>query len=406
MPELDLAALAVAFARAVRDGGIPSTPERTVRFAQALALADPTHRAELYWTARTIFVSSREQIPTFDSIFARVFDGLVDPADTRADRSAPPLPAAAEPGPRPPLARATAERGLAGAHQGVPGIRERGDATEQEAPEHELSLAAASADERLAERDFAELDTHELLVLRRLMRELLLATPARLSRRSRRDRRGNRLDLRATLRASCRTGGDPARRVRRRRQLVPRRLIVLCDISGSMEAYTRAFVQFLHSAVGGADAEAFVFATRLTRITRELRSPHADLAIARAAAAAPDWSSGTRIADALHEFNHRFGRRGMAHGAIVVILSDGLERGDPADVAREMERLRRMAYRIVWVNPRKAAPDYAPLAGGMAAALPLCDAFLAGNTLRALSAVADAIAERRGSSRDGARRDP
>jgi uncharacterized protein with von Willebrand factor type A (vWA) domain len=406
MAEIDLAALAVAFARAVREGGIPSTPERTVRFAQALALADPTQRAELYWTARTIFVSSREQIPTFDNIFARVFDGLVDPADTRGDRIAPPLPVAAEAGQQPPPAHATAEHGLAGAGVGAPGIRERGDSREEDAPEHELGVAAASADERLTERDFAELDAQELLVLRRLMRELSLATPARLSRRSRRDRHGNRLDLRATLRASCRTGGDPARQVRRRRQLVPRRLIVLCDISGSMEAYARAFVQFLHSAVGGADAEAFVFATRLTRITRELRSPQADLAIARAAAAAPDWSSGTRIADALHEFNHRFGRRGMAHGAVVVILSDGLERGDPADVAREMERLRRMAYRIVWVNPRKAARDYAPLAGGMAAALPLCDAFLDGNTLRALSSVADAIADRRGSRRDGVRSHP
>jgi uncharacterized protein with von Willebrand factor type A (vWA) domain len=406
MAEVDLAALAVAFARAVREGGIPSTPERTVRFAQAIALADPTHRAELYWIARTIFVSSREQIPTFDSIFARVFEGLVDPADTRGDRTAPPLPVAAEAGPRPAPARATAERGLVGTGKGAPGISERGDSPEEEAPEHELGVAAASVDERLAERDFAQLDPHELLVLRRLMRQLSLATPARLSRRSRRDRRGNHLDLRATLRASCRTGGDPARQVRRRRRLVPRRLIVLCDISGSMAAYSRAFVQFLHSAVGGADAEAFVFATRLTRITRELRGPHADLAIAAAAAAAPDWSSGTRIADALHEFNHRFGRRGMAHGAIVVILSDGLERDDPAGVGREMERLRRMAYRVVWVNPRKAARDYAPLAGGMAAALPFCDAFLAGNTLRALSAVADAIADRRGSRRDGARRHP
>jgi hypothetical protein len=129
MAEFDLAALAVAFARSVRDGGIPSTPERTVRFAQALALADPTHRAELYWTARTIFVSSREQIPTFDSIFARVFEGLVDPADTRGDRTAPALPVAAEAGPRPPLARATAERGLTGARKGAPGIRERGDSS-------------------------------------------------------------------------------------------------------------------------------------------------------------------------------------------------------------------------------------------------------------------------------------
>jgi uncharacterized protein with von Willebrand factor type A (vWA) domain len=173
-----------------------------------------------------------------------------------------------------------------------------------------------------------------------------------------------------------------------------------------MDAYSRAFLQFLHSAVGGADAEAFVFATRLTRLTRELRGPHPDLALSRAAAAAPDWSSGTRIGDALREFNNRYGRRGMAHGAVIVILSDGLEQGDPANVAREMERLRRIAHGIVWVNPRKAARSYAPLNGGMAAALPHCDAFLAGNTLQALSAVADAIADRRDRSRSPERRAP
>ena len=172
----------------------------------------------------------------------------------------------------------------------------------------------------------------------------------------------------------------------------PRPLVVICDISGSMEPYTRAFLQLLHAAVGGAHAEAFVFATRLTRLTRSLRGRQPDVAIERAAATARDWSGGTRIGESLKRFNDEHGRRGMARGAVVVIISDGWERGDPGLVAREMQRLGRLAHRIVWVNPRKASRDFSPVAGGMAAALPYCDAFVSGHNLRSLSAVADAIA--------------
>jgi hypothetical protein len=194
-----------------------------------------------------------------------------------------------------------------------------------------------------------------------------------------------------------RTAGDPIRLARRRRRVARRRMVLLCDISGSMEPYARAYLQFLTSAAGsGPDAEAFAFATRLTRLTRALRSRSPERAIQRAAAAAPDWSSGTRIGDALKAFNDRHGRRGMARGAVVVILSDGWERGDPALVAREMERLSRLAYRIVWVNPRASARGFSPRAGGMAAALPHCDALVSGHSLDALGEVADAIAAERG----------
>ena len=204
------------------------------------------------------------------------------------------------------------------------------------------------------------------------MSRLQLATPLRRTRRYERGRRGERIDMRRTLRTSLRTGGDPIRLARRRRRVVPRRLVMLCDISGSMEPYARAYLQFLTCAAGsGPDAEAFVFATRLTRLTRALASRNPERAIQRAAAAAPDWSSGTRIGDALKAFNDRHGRRGMARGAVVVILSDGWERGDPMLVGREMERLARLAHRIVWVNPRVSASAFAPRAGGMVAALPL-----------------------------------
>src|SRR6185437_1120771 len=166
------------------------------------------------------------------------------------------------------------------------------------------------------------------------------------------------------------------------------RLVMLCDISGSMEPYARAYVQLLTSAAGsGPDAEVFVFATRLTRITRALATRSPERAIQRAAAAAPDWSSGTRIGEALRAFNDRHGRRGMARGAVIVILSDGWERGEPALVAREMERLSRLAYRIVWVNPRAASASFQPRVGGMAAALPFIDALVSGHSLEALEEV-------------------
>ena len=229
------------------------------------------------------------------------------------------------------------------------------------------------------------------------MARLEVATPRRRTRRSKRDRRGERMDMRRTLRGSMRTAGDPIRLARRRRRVVPRRVVMLCDISGSMEPYARAYLQFLTCAAGsGPNAEAFVFATRLTRLTRALRSRSPERAIQRAAAAAPDWSSGTRIGDALKAFNDRHGRRGMARGALIVILSDGWERGDPALVAREMERLSRLAYRIVWVNPRVGASEFSPRAGGMAAALPHCDALVSGHSLEALDEVVEAIAAERG----------
>jgi uncharacterized protein with von Willebrand factor type A (vWA) domain len=224
------------------------------------------------------------------------------------------------------------------------------------------------------------------------MSRLQLETPTRRTRRYRRGRRGQRIDMRRTLRGSLRTGGDPIRLARRRRRVTRRRLVMLCDISGSMEPYARAYLQFLTCAAGsGPNAEAFVFATRLTRLTRALSSRHPERAIQRAAAAAPDWSSGTRIGDALKAFNDLHGRRGMARGAVVVILSDGWERGDPKLVGREMERLSRLANRIVWVNPRVGATEFTVRAGGMVAALPHCDALVSGHSFEALGEVVAAI---------------
>jgi len=393
---IDLPAFASRFGRAVHDAGIPVTPERSVRFAQALGLIAPLSRTKLYWAARLAFVSSHEQLSAFDRVFAAVFDDALDPAEHRGDPNAPPLSRQqADRARRRPRALPDAPPAGGVAPPGAELREPRSDQAGTEDP-RELALAAASYKELLAERDFAELEPDELRVLRQLIAELALAPPPRRARRLRRDPHGARLDVRATLRASHRTGGDPARPVLRRRVERPRRLVLLCDISGSMEPYTRAFLQLLHAAVGGAHAEAFVFATRLTRLTRQLRGSQPDLAIERAAATARDWSSGTRIGEALQRFNDDHGRRGMARGAVIVIVSDGWERGDPLLVGREMERLRRLAHRIVWVNPRTASEDFAPLTGGMAAALPFCDALVSGHSARALSMVAEAIAGRAG----------
>jgi len=239
------------------------------------------------------------------------------------------------------------------------------------------------------------LDPAELAVLADLVRRLAPATPPRRARRARPSARGDHLDVRATLRRSRRTAGDPVERLHRRRREVPRRLVALLDVSGSMAPYARTYLLLLEGAARGARAETFVFATRLTRVTRALREGRAELALERASAAAPDWAGGTRIGEALRAFNDRHGRRGMARDAVVVVFSDGWERGDPALVGREMERLSRLAYRIVWVNPRVAAPGFAPETGGMAAALPHIDDLVSGHSVAALEAVVEAIGRHR-----------
>ena len=222
----------------------------------------------------------------------------------------------------------------------------------------------ASATERLASTDFAELSPAELLMLSGLMSKLTLAVPLRRSRRPQTTPRGRQTDLRSTLRQARRTGGHPLRLARRAPLREPRRLVVLCDISGSMEPYARAMLQLLYCAAGGARAEVFTFATRLTRITGTLAHVRPGVALQQAGQAAPDWLGGTRIGASIAEFNNSYGRRGMARGAVVVIISDGWDTGDPEVLRREMERLSRVAHRIIWVNPRTQSPEYQPLGRG------------------------------------------
>jgi uncharacterized protein len=394
----DLAVVSARFGAALRAAGLPVGPDRCERFTRAIILARPATTAQLRWCARTTLAGDRGQIELLDRVFDAVFGGLGDdPADERGDpnnrdqNSGDPVAAGA------PSRRSGIAGGGSPQADGTVGRR----AAEPRPDESTVEIPGlASAVERLASRDFGELTAEELVLLRTVMSRLRLATPPRRVRRTRPVAGARRIDLRATLRRAHRTGGDPQHLVYQARRQRPRRLVALCDISGSMEPYARAMLQLLYCAAD-TRAEVFVFATRLTRLTRMLARSRPGPAMERAGRAAPDWSGGTRIGAALAEFNRRYGRPGLARGAVLLVISDGWETGDPAQLGREMARLSRLAYRIVWVNPRTASPAYRPLVGGMAAAWPYCDAVVSAHRL---SAVDDLLAALASTVRDGTAR--
>jgi uncharacterized protein with von Willebrand factor type A (vWA) domain len=250
-----------------------------------------------------------------------------------------------------------------------------------------------SGHEVLRRKDFAAMTPAELAEARTLIARIVAERPRRRSHRLRAHRRGTALDLRALARASVATGGDPVHRRFRRRTERPRKLVVLCDVSGSMEAYTRALLVFLHATVrSGRGVEVFAFGTRLTRLTPELRSRDPEQALARAAARVVDWAGGTRIGASLKAYNDVWGRRALTRGAVALIVSDGWESEDHALVGREMARLHRAAYAVVWVNPAKGGTAYEPRAAGMRAALPHIDRFVSGHDVASLEALAGLVA--------------
>ena len=387
----DLAEVAAGFGAALRRAGLPVGPGRCERFASAVTLARPASSHGLYLCALATLVSSKEQIQVLEGVFRQVFGGLSDPADQRGDSNAPGLPgreAAADL-----LAKAAQAARMHSADSLGPPDAGSGSEPETAEPREIKNRYLGSTTERLASKDFAELSAGELALLAGLMRQLTLAVPPRRSRRQRRRTGGPHTDMRATLRQARRTGGHTFRLIARAPVRRPRRLVVLCDISGSMEPYARAMIQLLYCAAGGARAEVFSFATRLTRLTPALSRSLPAAALQRAGQTAPDWLGGTRIGAALKEFNDTYGRRGMARGAVVVIISDGWDTGDPDVVRREMERLSLVAFRIIWVNPRTKSSSYQPLAGGMAAAWPHCDAVVSAHTVQALEQLTAALAD-------------
>jgi hypothetical protein len=256
----------------------------------------------------------------------------------------------------------------------------------------ETRLGTWSENELLRTKDFAAMTPEEFARARKLIQAIAVARPQRRTRRLRPDSKGRALDVRGLVRASLATGGDPAERTFRSRKTAPRKLVLILDVSGSMEAYARALLLYLHAARGsGRGVETFAFGTRLTRLTPELGARNPELAFEAAAARVQDWSGGTRIGASLKAYNDEWGRRALTRGAVVVILSDGCERGDAELAGREMERLARQAFAVVWVNPLKGHAEYEPLAGGMRAALPFVDRFLSGHDVASLQSLGNVL---------------
>jgi uncharacterized protein with von Willebrand factor type A (vWA) domain len=392
-PGGDLAAVAAGFARRLREAGVAASPERSVRFAAAVGLALPRTLTELYWLARVTLVDDPGQLAAFDQEFRSLFGSpgqVTDVADRRGDLRAPEVPAQRRPGAKtlPHVASAAAGADRPSPAPAGPPLDQGREGPDQRNGRLRMT---ASAEERLRHKDFAAYTPDELAALRRLVAALRFAAPSRRTRRTSRAPAGRRLDLRRTLRRARRTGGDPVRRDYRQRRQRPRRIVLIADVSGSMEAYSRVYLDLLQGAVRGAGAEAFVMATRLTRVTRALASGDPDEALVRAAEAAPDWSGGTRIGAAIKDFLDVHGRRGMARGAVVVVVSDGWEGADPALLGEQAARLALLAHRVIWVNPRSAGEGYEPLTGGMAAALPHVDVLVSGHSLAALDELLDAM---------------
>ena len=386
-----LADIVATFGHLLHHAGVPVTPERSARFGTAVILAAPQLVDELYWIGRVTLLTAHDQVEIYDRAFQQVFRGIIDIADFRGDSSTPPPQSSApsdEKVPSDPNREGETKSGPRGT-SATPGPTAASEDDENE--EEPSILAAVSDEERLSNKEFAACTEEELALIRRLVEQLPLVPPMRRGRRLRRHRAGSRLDIRSTLRRSHRTMGEPIELITRKRKERPRRIILIADVSGSMEPYARVYLHLMRGAVQALHAEAFVFATRLTRLTRPLAQSQPDLAYRKATKAAPDWSGGTRIGRALHEFIDDYGRRGMARGAVIVIVSDGWEIEDPAAVGVAMSRLSRLAHRVIWVNPRKAGISYEPLVGGMAAALPYVDTFVPGHSVQALEEVLEAI---------------
>jgi uncharacterized protein with von Willebrand factor type A (vWA) domain len=361
----------VLLAASMRAAGARVGVDELLAAHRALAAVDASDRDAAYFALRATLCSRRTDLEAFDAAFAELF------ALPRAPRPEPP-------------AALDEVASLVLPRVAVPGAK----APQLSAADIEVVPAAWSNVELLHEKDFAEYTDGERLAARAIMRRLASVGPQRASRRTRPARRRGAPphsatpDLRRTIRASLRTGGDPFERHWREPGERPRPLVLVCDVSGSMEPYARMLLQYMQACVAARRrVEAFVFGTRLTRVTGELAGRDPDRALDRAAGAAEDWSGGTRIGEALATLNREYGRR-VGRGAIVVLLSDGWDRGDPQQLSAEMARLERCTHRLIWLNPLKASPEYEPLTRGMQAALPYVDHFLAGNSLASLEDLA------------------
>jgi uncharacterized protein with von Willebrand factor type A (vWA) domain len=381
-PALDV----VQLGRSLRDAGLAIGVDQVTLFARSLELVDIMTRSEIYLAARTTLVTRREDLAIFDDEFDRWLGGEL----------------VAKPAQKMPMAPRH-DMGFVKTALGS-WMAERARQTDREVTLPEVRTA--SPHEQVQTKDFATCTDAERDAITRLMQQLHLQVARRESLRRTPARRGSHLDFPRLVRNAARHGGHVFSLPRRERKMVRRPLVVLADISGSMELYTRLVLQFLHtlSKQHGA-TEVFVFATRLTRITPQLALRDLDAALDRAAYVIADYASGTRIAECFHEFDRKYARRVVRRGAVVLVISDGLDTGSSTALAREVRRLQSRAHRLVWLNPLIGSSNYQPLAEGMSAAMPYVDDFLPVRDLRSLGALAHhlaAIPRRRGSRLTGA----
>lgn len=366
----------IEFGDELRDAGIAVGTGDAMTYVQAVSLLNPADLGDVYWAGRGTLVSRRDLIPTYDRVFKSFFLDVETQGDSELKA----------------MMRATTSTA---ATLEVPSP-DPGEGEESNEEEAQLGYMASGA-QVWRNKAFAACTDQELATIRRIVSDIKLTPPRRRTRRTITAKNGPRLDPRRMARETMRSHGDPTRLFRQKRRLRIRPLVFILDVSGSMSDYSRNLLQFAYSARRAADkVEVFCFGTRLTRITRSLDRRKPDDALNLAATAVFDWDGGTRIGQSLDQFIKRWGRRGLSRGSIVVICSDGLDRGDPALLESAMEKLSRLSHRIVWMNPHKGdVKDFRPNSLGMMVADPFIDEIFSGHNLASLEQFAEKLRELR-----------
>lgn len=390
----------MTFGRRLRKAGLKVGTGKIIELFDAMQAIGMARKDDVQAAARAVLVNRPDQMTAFDVEFERFWRDLVSQAaplfDQRTEEEVGGRPPeeqreeSADESRKPNEETGEGEEKFSLSVQGSEDLDDASDMDDFEAPPEDVLVFSAS--EALRKKDFSQFTPEEIARARRLMERMHWKLGTRKTRRRERAKRGEFIDQRTMLRASMRHGGVPLQLKYRRRREKMRPLVLICDISGSMDRYSRILLQFVHTLETGLDnVEVFVFGTRLTRITRELRKRNVDQAIEDVVNAVDDWSGGTRIGEAIREFNYRWSRRVLRSNATVVMISDGWDRGDPFLLGEEMARLQRSCRRLVWLNPLLGAPGYQPLTQGIRAALPYVDYFMPIHNLQSLEALADLL---------------
>lgn len=393
------------FSRVLREMGLDANPTRTIDLARSIEFIGLGSKEDFKNAARAIMVRRFEEEPIFDYVFQmfwRRWPGSEDensqlqelPPDALGEKT--PMPAQEQKKPSDEAERddntQQDKQGAEGDTQQIKKLAESEAPTDQPGENDGEKQKTYSASEVLQNKDFQDFTQQEMAEAKRLMAELRWSLPFHKSRRLQAAKHGRKLDARKVVRKSLKYGGTPLELSWRRRKMKPRPLVLICDISGSMDLYSRLLLQFMHSMESGLKyVETFVFGTRLTRITHELKNRNVDDALLAVSKAVKDWSGGTKIGESLETFNLKWARRVMGHGAIVIIISDGWDRGNVEILRREMARLQRLSWRMIWLNPLLGLPDYQPLTIGIQAALDYVDDFLPAHNFRSLQQLSELL---------------